>query len=240
MIELVPRDDAERRLWAATLDLAELLDGLPWTLIGAQMVMLHAFEAGVVPGRTTGDLDFLLDVRAYVGATTEATRRLEEAGFQGTGLTPDGVAHRFRRDDVIVDVLVPEGLGHRASRETFGGGRTIEVRGGTQALRRTESVEVALDGRNGNLRRPGLLGAVLLKARAVSAAAGEAAKHRNDFAFLLGLIPDPRLLAEDLTDPERSWLRTRGELNDQTHSAWRAAVRPDDAYLAFQILTARP
>jgi hypothetical protein len=43
MIELVPRDETELALWHATLDLGELLVGLPWTLVGAQMVILHAF-----------------------------------------------------------------------------------------------------------------------------------------------------------------------------------------------------
>lgn len=61
MIELAPRDESEGALWAATLDLADLLDGLPWTLVSAQMVTLHAFEAGETPGRTTGDLDLLGD-----------------------------------------------------------------------------------------------------------------------------------------------------------------------------------
>ena len=30
MIEITPRDDAELALWAATLDLAEILAALPW------------------------------------------------------------------------------------------------------------------------------------------------------------------------------------------------------------------
>jgi len=97
MIEVLPRSEDERALWQATLDLAELLAGLPWTLVGAQMVMLHAFEAGAVPGRTTIDLDLLFDVRAFVGATDEATRRLQSAGFASAGREPDGVAHRFVR-----------------------------------------------------------------------------------------------------------------------------------------------
>lgn len=42
MIDIIPRDETEGGLWAATVDLAALLAGLPWTLVGAQMVMLHA------------------------------------------------------------------------------------------------------------------------------------------------------------------------------------------------------
>lgn len=36
MIEITPRDDAERAIWGAALDLAPILDGLPWSLVGAR------------------------------------------------------------------------------------------------------------------------------------------------------------------------------------------------------------
>lgn len=240
MIELAPRDESEQALWAATLDLADLLDGLPWTLVGAQMVMLHAFEAGETPGRTTGDLDLLFDVRAYIGATAEASRRLLIAGFTETGPSPDGVAHRFSRGVVVVDVLAPEGLGERTSRATIAGGRTVQVPGGSQALERTEIVDVRLGGRVGRLPRPSLLGAILLKARAVGAAPDEAAKHRGDLAFLLGLADDPRSLVVALQKAERTWLRSRRELADRAHQAWRMSRRPDDAFLALGILVRDP
>lgn len=240
MIALSPRDDAEQALWAATLDLADLLAGLPWTLVGAQMVMLHAFEAGEAPGRTTGDVDLLFDVRAYMGATGEATRRLLTAGFTETRPSPDGVAHRFTKGVVVVDVLAPDGLGGRTSQATIAGGRTVQVPGGSQALERTETVDVRLGDRTGTLPRPSLLGAILLKARAVGAAPDESAKHRGDLAFLLGLVGDPRSLAGHLRKTERNWLRAREELTDRTHLAWRMSRRPDDAYLALGILLRDP
>lgn len=240
MIELTPRDEAERTLWAATLDLSELLAGLPWSLVGAQMVILHAFEAGEAPGRSTGDLDFLFDVRAHVNATSEATERLLTAGFTHTGPSPDGIAHRFKRGDVVVDALAPDGLGPRTARSTLRGARTVQVPGGSQALRRTEVIDVTLDDRAGQLRRPSSLGAILLKARAVDAAPAEAAKHRDDLAFLLGIVADPRLLAEELSRNERRWLDARSELRDRGHPAWRMSRRPDDAFLALRILIRDP
>lgn len=240
MIEIAPRDDTERALWDAALDLAELLDGLPWTLVGAQMVMLHAFEAGVVPARTSGDLDLLFDVRALTGATEEAAARLTGAGFTEANPSIDGITHRFTKDKIVVDVLAPEGLGARASRTTVVGARTVSVPGGTQALARTVEVNVRLGGRIGGLRRPSLLGAILIKARAVDVAPGEAAKHRGDLAFLCGLVADPRALAADLSRSERGWLRDREELSGRTHPAWRSAPRPDDAFIAFTILAERP
>ena len=199
------------------------------------MVMLHAFEAGQVPGRTTGDLDLLFDVRTYLGATAEATKRLLAAGFREAAPSPEGVAHRLRKD-VVVDVLAPDGLGPRTSKETVAGGRTVQVPGGSQALDRTEIVEVRLGGRAARLPRPSLLGAILLKARAVDAARDEAAKHEADLTFLLGLVPDPRSLASQLRKSERRWLRARDEIAERTHPAWRMSQRPDDAFLALEIL----
>jgi hypothetical protein len=237
MIEVLPRDDNERALWQATLDLAERLAGLPWTLVGAQMVLLHGFEAGEVPGRTTVDLGLLFDVRAFVGATGEATLRLQSTGFASAGRSPDGVAHRFARRAVFVDILAPDGLGPRTARRTISGGHTVQVPGGSQALERTEVIEVRLGDRIGEVRRPSLLGAILLKARAVDAAPDEAGKHRGDLAFLLGLVPDPRSLALALRPSERRWLARRRELLDQDHVAWRGSRRPEDAYLAFKILS---
>lgn len=236
MIEILPRDESEHALWAATLDLADLLAGLPWTLVGAQMVMLHAFEAGEIPGRTTGDLDVLLDVRAHVGATAKATKWLLSTGFVEAGLGPDGIAHRFASGHVVVDILAPDGLGERTSKATIAGGRTVQVPGGSQALDRTEIVDVRMDERAAKLPRPSLLAAILLKARAVGAAPDEATKHPGDLAFLLGLVRDPRLLAGEIRTSERRWLHSRRELADRSHAAWRASRRPDDAFLAFQIL----
>lgn len=240
MIELTPSDDKERALWSAALDLGELLAGIPWTLVGAQMVMLHAFEAGQTPGRTTGDLDLLFDVRAQLGATAAATKRLLEAGFVEPGRSLDGVAHRFTKGDVVVDILAPEGVGERASRGTLEGARTIQVPGGTQALGRTELVDVRLGEHVGRLPRPSLLGAILLKSRAVEAAPGEADKHRGDLAFLLGLIADPRSLALDLRTSERRWLKSRRELLDRANPSWRMTRRPDDAFVALAILLRTP
>lgn len=238
MIDILPRSTDEGVLWQATLDLAEVLAGLPWTLVGAQMVMLHGFEAAELPGRTTRDVDLLFDVRAFVGATEEATRRLLSAGFSSTGRSPDGVAHRFVAGAIVVDVLAPEGLGPRTRHRTIKGARTVQVPGGSQALERTEVVDARLGSRLGRLRRPSLLGAILLKARAVGAAPAEASKHLGDLAFLLGLVPDPRSLAPTLRPSERRWLVARRELLERDHPAWRMSRRADDAYLALLILGA--
>lgn len=73
MIEIQPRDDLEHRLWRTVLELA---DRQPegWTLVGAQMVMLHAWEHGVVPSRTSRDLDVLVNIKALAGGTQQFAR----------------------------------------------------------------------------------------------------------------------------------------------------------------------
>lgn len=43
-------------LWLALIELTDVRPG-EWTLIGGQMVLLHALEHGVVPPRVSTDLD---------------------------------------------------------------------------------------------------------------------------------------------------------------------------------------
>jgi len=57
--------------------------------------------------------------------------------------------------------------GRRKPPRTVGNFQTIEVPGGTQALARTEALLVRLDDTESTVRTPTLLGAILLKARAV-------------------------------------------------------------------------
>lgn len=60
----------------------------------------------------------------------------------------------------------------------------MPVPGGTQALRRTELVEVAIGAHRGQIPRPSLLGALIIKARAVEVD-DVPENQREDVAFLL-------------------------------------------------------
>ena len=66
---------------------------------------------------------------------------------------------------------------------------TLETPGGSQALARSESVRVTVEGRTGRVRRPNLVGAHVMKA-AAHTVAGDAgkARHRRDFVTLSGLV----------------------------------------------------
>lgn len=91
MIDIQPRDDLEHRLWRTALELA---DHHPegWSLFGAQMVMLHAWERSVSPTRTSRDLDVLVNIKVFAGGTQQFVRRLLDAGFELTVVTPYGGA----------------------------------------------------------------------------------------------------------------------------------------------------
>lgn len=109
------------------------------------MVFLLAYEHDLPIGRTSGDVDLMVDFRALTGATQEASTTLERLGYVLDPPSPDGRTHRFRRGDAVVDVPAPDGAGARASLLTIPPGRTIAVAGGTQALERSRQVPVLWD-----------------------------------------------------------------------------------------------
>jgi len=119
------------------------------------------------------------------------------------------LGYRFEVDGAIVEVLGPDGV--KTDPKTIGKHTTIEVPGGTQALKRSEIVMVSVEGGPAvAMRRPSLLGAILIKARVVARARKDKFESdRQDLILLLGLVEDPRMLATEggLKRSERQWLR---------------------------------
>ena len=150
-------DDA---LWDTLVELCEVRPG-EWTLIGGQMVFLHALEHDTTPPRVSTDLDILVNARVTSGAIAAFAVAIEALGFELAGMGPEGIAHRYQRGTLTVDVLAPDGLGPRTDLTTTVPGRTLQVPGGTQALERTELVPVATTTRTGHVPRPSLLGAIV-------------------------------------------------------------------------------
>lgn len=198
----VALDDESRKLWRA---FGELVDRLPgeWVLIGGLMVQLHALEHGIRDVRLTRDIDVLGQARPQ-GALTAIDRALRSEGFEPTGPDLDGFAYRYERGDLIVDLLAPDGL--NPPPRLGGGLKAVGVPGGSQALARSEVVTVSVDGLEFELRRPTLLGAILIKARSIMRHADPQAQ-REDLLRLLALVDDPRTLSAELKDSERTWLR---------------------------------
>ncbi len=234
MIELPTDDDRRARLWQAAIHLSDVFRA-PWTLIGAQMVELHGFENGVEPLRASTDIDVLAGARLLRGAPKALAQTLLDAGYRFEGAGANNIGHRFLRNDTAVDVLAPDGLRGLAALRTVGGARTVEVPGGSQALRRSETVDVRCGDVAGQIPRPNLLGAILIKARAVAVDDLPDAQRR-DLAFLLSLVSDPFRARADLRSTERTWLRRRKELLDLSHPAWRRIERAGDGQATLRLM----
>lgn len=134
-----------------------------------------------------------------------------------------------------IDVLAPDGI--RPAPTLAPGISAIGIPGGSQALTRAELVEIDVDGRLIRLRRPTLLGAILIKARSLVSHA-DPDTQREDLIRLLSLVDDPRLAARELKKSERRWLRdveARLDLDGFTRLD-PAVVRR--ARLAYRLLTA--
>lgn len=96
-------------------------------------------------------------------------------------------------------------------------------------------VSAESESRAGSLPRPNLLGAILVKARAVEVDDLPDAQ-REDLAFLLSLVSDPYEMRGELSRNERRWLRRRRELLDAGAATWRGVNNADDGRLALRVL----
>lgn len=209
IIRIEPPTAEAWKLWARTLELAAKFESEEsWTLVGGLMVQLHAFERDQ-DSRLTMDVDFLGDSRRRPAATARMVEVLTELGAE-MALPPRGserLGYRFEIDGSVIEILGSEGM--KRDPNTLGTYTTIQIPGGTQALRRSESIPVSL-GRAEPVavRRPNLLGAILIKARALARRrSGKIESDRQDLIRLLGFVDDPRAMAADLRRSERKWLR---------------------------------
>jgi hypothetical protein len=233
----LPRLGAQHdHLWTVLCDLGEAHEE-NWTVIGGQMVMLHALQAGRPPSRVSEDIDTVIDTRVRPPALNSFLNTLAELGFTSAGVSPDEVAHRFVRDAVHIDVLGPDGLGQRADLRTVGNATTIEVRGGTQALERAELLPVRHNERVAYVPRPNLLGAIVIKAAAVSNDPNPR-RHVRDVALLCSLVNEPLVLRQTMTRKDRQRLAGVKGLHDRNHEAWRVLDDTELGFAVFNLLIA--
>ncbi|MDR1861555.1 MAG: hypothetical protein LBQ41_00790 [Candidatus Ancillula sp.] len=140
VIELPVMLDSEQQLWETLFDVSKIYPD-NWTLVGGQMVYLHCVERGGQMIRVTNDLDALLNVRAKSDALYDFTKRLTDIGFDSVGVSPEGYEHRWIKDKVQIDILIPDHLGEQAqSKLSVHGFKTIATPGAQQALDRTEKI----------------------------------------------------------------------------------------------------
>jgi hypothetical protein len=195
-----------------------------------------AAAAAEQPPRRSNDVDVLANVRVLQDATQRLSRVLQDEGFEIDPPNLDGLAHRFRSPRVSLDLLAPEGVGQRANLQTVPPSHTLEVPGGSQALRRTEFVEISNGEQGGLVPRPTLLGAVIIKAHAVSVD-DVPENQREDLSFLLSLISNPRRLSEELTRSDRKALRAREEMLDPQHPCWLVVDDAETGIRALNVLS---
>ena len=202
-----------------------------WVLIGGLMVATFDLEFGH-PWRETHDIDSLVDVRhAAKGAIRNHVDELRELGFQFV-LGHEGLGHRLARGALIVDVLSAEHFPADPLVSLNPRLETFQTPGGSQAIKRREVITASFQGREFELPRPSLLGAILLKA-AVSATARRPKDHR-DLAHLIAKVSDPLAFRNELRAHERRLLA--GRLNDRVVAA-ELANAGYDAALKLRILT---
>jgi hypothetical protein len=233
-IELPTDPEDVAALWRELLDLADEMP-VPWILIGAQMVALHAWRAKSEPPRTSRDGDVLVNLRRKPTGTRVLAQHLDSRGFEMTGPSRQGLGHEFLRDGVAIDILAPDNLGPRASLETLHHARTLSVPGGTQALARTETVDVSLGARKGSISTPNLLGAIILKLKAIAVDDVPEAQ-KADVALLLSLVSDPDELSRKLTPSERKLLQRYDEFGNPDSAPYSGVGRSREAAAAYRRL----
>lgn len=234
---LVPSaDPAVRAMWDAVHTLAQQLPLENWVLIGGLMVQLHAFRHDAGPVRATEDIDVLGDSRARPSATESTADILLAAGFEAEepyGTAEPLTVHRFVRDDVVVDVLGPDGMRRGAGPVATPPHETFPVPGGTQALKRAEIIEVLLPDKPPVLVPcPSLSGALLLKARSATTRA----KDRTDLAVLLACVADPLGVRDALSSAERKWIRRSRAVMPTDVEGFQRLVGPVRGQRASQTL----
>lgn len=231
------------RLWSMTFALAATLGAKrDWSLIGGLMVQFHGFEHQD-DLRPTVDIDLLGAAKRRPAVTEQIASVLVEKGGE-VAMPPrsnPGLGYRFELEGEVVEILGPDGL--RTDPKTTGGLRTFGVSGGSQALSRTEPVLARVgDSPPVVLRRPSLLGAILIKARVVAKRRKEKFdSDRQDLIRLLTYVEDPRALAEEeqLKASERKWLRNVSaalNFNDPSLPALFPEGRLERAEQAFRLL----
>jgi hypothetical protein len=110
VIVLPAMSDAQAASWHALMDIHERLS-TGWTLIGGQLVHLHCAQRDQSPPRPTDDADAVVDVRASADMLHKFTQALLDLGFTSAGVSGEGFEHRWIKDQAILDVLLPEGVG---------------------------------------------------------------------------------------------------------------------------------
>lgn len=188
---------ADPRERASSEGLAEISAAMRsgWSLAGGSLVRLHVAERGDVGGRSTRDIDVILDVRADPHSIKRIVTVLRDADFSPDGFNPSGHDHRWVRGDAQIDILTPDFLGPRIlDRRHPGLGRLLATRGAQFGLHRTRRVTIRVDDFELDVNRPDLVGALYEKCSALLIPMdANKERHLGDISTLANLLaPDDR------------------------------------------------
>lgn len=210
MVEIPDLGESSVKMWQELMLLAEH-SSAPWTLIGAHMVALLGWANNRVAPHASHDADILVNARMVSDGTARISRDLQKRGF------------------------ILDGVGRRARLFTVAGARTVAVPGGTQALKRSLRINVRAGTTSGAIPTPNLLGALLVKLRAIDID-DQPDAQRRDVAFLLSLVADPDPLEIDISASERRWLRGHPEFMDPGANCYQGIEHSSDAATVYRRL----
>jgi hypothetical protein len=226
----------------------ELLDVLdrevpqPWTLVGGLMTQVHCAEMLVPPPRVTEDVDIAVSVFTHRNSLRSVTECLRKLEFEDkTPMAPkpkDQLSYRWVNAGVKIDVLVPE----KVNDQTYAPRgvtqlNAVEMPGLQQAIMRTERVQIRGAGRRGSLRRPDLLGAIVVKSAAAVNDNRDRDRHRTDLvslAWAASLHPGLSTFAQQVSAKDKR--RISRALTGIRQPMWSAADDPEAAHDALLLL----
>lgn len=230
-VRLAAADGGWLHPWPNVFEVAGVMPGRGWTLVGGLMVQAHALAHDVAVVRPTDDLDLLLDIEVSRSVASDTHRQISSLGYvlqsPLDSRSKTSPHYRYLRESTLgverIDVMVADHAGPSAGR-LLQGRPMFAVEGGTQALRRT--MTCAIDdgkGRIHELTVPDELGAVVLKGAAYAVDRRDRERHLQDAAVLAACITDHAAELNRLAGSDRKRLRTLAKaLADPAHPAWLA------------------
>ena len=213
----------------------------PWTLIGGLMVMVHCIEHGAPFTRATEDADVAVGVFTHRRALAEVTKCLSRLEYED--VTPESLgdrqsrSYRWARGAAVFDVAVPLKVGEQRDPPRSVTKRpSVELPAIQQAVARSERITIRLaDGTGGSIRRPDLLGAIVIKATAACSDNRAPDRHVADLVLLSDALATSgayvtyreQVRSKDVRRIERAIAQVRP-------AQWRKARDPEGAQGALR------
>lgn len=226
--------EADPEVCALLDEVAEVVPIAAWCVVGDVMATILAAERGVPlpPRRPAESLEVVADTRLLPQGPAMVEHALAGRGLRA--VRSKGPSHRYEKDGRRLDVVMITVPAHR------GHGRRDDdpLAPYEQAILRAGPVNLRCGTGELTVRRPALLGALLLEAHlaASSEDEGDSVAARRGLAFLLTLVVEPMALRAQMRPDESRQLRRQSELLDPEHPAWLAMEGAEAGRRALRLL----